>query len=536
VGTTLAALGCLPGAEVRAQLGEAGSQELREGSAGLPGTAEAFDRFGHALATGDFNGDGRVDLAVGVSDDDVDPFGDVGSVTVIYGTAAGLDPASGESWSLLGVAGEVAADEDGFGSALAAADFDGDGFDDLAIGVPFRDVVDLDLATWSAAGAVVVLYGSLGGIEVADAQYLHQGDGNTEGVPEEHDHFGSALAAGDFDGDGIGDLAIGVPDEDVGAISGAGAVNVIYGSFLGLGPAGGADDIWTQGALGTSDDEQLDLFGSALAAGDLDGDGRDDLAVGAPNETWIDVAQAGAVFVIRSSPTGLVATGTQVRSQDHPSLDAVAEPGDKFGASLAIADFDGDGVGDLAIGSPGEAPPAGLIEGGLSELAGVVHVVAGVAGLGVGSTQLAKIDRADLGAGAPLSGDQFGAALAAGRFGPGAAASLVIGAPGLDVGGLQGVGATFVIPGTELGSPSAVQTFSQQGGVAGVPEEYDFFGSPLAAGDFDGNGFDDLAIGVPNETVGAELDAGAVVTLYDTGLFRDGFELASADRWSAVAP
>ena len=121
------------------------------------------------------------------------------------------------------------------GDAAAAAavsveaDFDNDGFADLAVGVPREGVGTAELA-----GAVNVLDGSANGLTGAGSQLLFQGGGGVSDAAEPFDFFGNALAAGDFDNNGFIDLAVGVPGEDIGAIADAGAVNVLYGSASGL--------------------------------------------------------------------------------------------------------------------------------------------------------------------------------------------------------------------------------------------------------------------------------------------------------------
>jgi hypothetical protein len=105
---------------------------------------------------------------------------------------------------------------------------------------------------------------------------------------------------------------------------------------LSTAPGTTANAIWTQGDLGSSQDEASDEFGHALAAGDWNDDGRDDLAVGAPRENWGEVIDAGAVFVILGSDDGLTALGQQVRTQDdggNPGRMRIAD--DHFGSSLA---------------------------------------------------------------------------------------------------------------------------------------------------------------------------------------------------------
>ena len=102
--------------------------------------------------------------------------------------------------------------------SLAVGDFDGDGFDDLAVGAPWEDLVSRLTGNWILdAGAVQVLYGSASGL-AADRQKWYQELPDVLGGSERSDLFGAALAVGDFDGDGFADLAVGVPWENLGAV------------------------------------------------------------------------------------------------------------------------------------------------------------------------------------------------------------------------------------------------------------------------------------------------------------------------------
>ena len=127
----------------------------------IAGTPQVGDHFGEAVATGDFNNDGYADLAVGVHGDNVGA-NEAGAVNVIYGTADGLDVPDNQLWSQSGDVGGVPENFDWFGYSVAVGDFNGDNFDDLAIGVPFEDVGAI-----ADAGAVNVLYGSAGGLQTA---------------------------------------------------------------------------------------------------------------------------------------------------------------------------------------------------------------------------------------------------------------------------------------------------------------------------------------------------------------------------------
>ncbi len=442
-------------------LAAAGNEVFHQGRPGMLGAAEEGDLFGFALAAGDFNGDGFRDLAVGVPSEDVEaPGQSEGATQVLYGAPSGLGTASNQLWtqSSPGVSGDSEF-LDQFGASLAAGDFDGDGFDDLAIGLAaenFEGILFTDLA----AGRVVVLYGAAGGLSADREQEWHQDSPGIDGAVEGADFFGIALAVADFNGDGFDDLAAGVFGEN----DGKGAVNLIYGSASGLTAAG--NKLWEQGADGIEGEgEDHDNFGRALGAGDFNGDGFADLAVGVPEEDLgpmgSEVIDAGAVNVFYGSALGLAADGNQLWHQDVAGVLEVAEPEERFGLTLTTADPNGDGFADLVIGVPDEVLASGAVGGAVQ----VLH------------------------------GTEFG----------------------------------LLIFGNEVWSQDSA-------GIAGGGEGGDLFGGALAAGDFDGLGHVDLAIGVPREDLGAgETNVGAAHVLYGY-LFADGFESGDTGAWSGVVP
>jgi hypothetical protein len=220
------------------------------------------DRFGSALAAGNFGNGVRADLAVGAQMETVGGAANTGAVNVLYGSAGGLTATDDQFWhqDKPGVAGDGAQQTDLFGWSLAAGDMGMDDRDDLAIGVRFEDVQGT-----MDAGAVNVLYGSGNGLSSTGDQFWHQSkDGVVGGGAEPNDNFGGAVAAADFGRTGRADLAVGSPDEDVGALGNAGAVNVLYGSGGGLTAVG--DQFWHQSKEGVSGDgaEPNDQFGWAL--------------------------------------------------------------------------------------------------------------------------------------------------------------------------------------------------------------------------------------------------------------------------------
>ncbi len=462
----------------------------------------------------DFDGDRYFDLAIGVPYENVDATTDAGSVSVVYGTSGGLSGVRDEYWQQNYLDGSDSEASEYFGRALAVGDFDGDGYFDLAVGVPYEDVGSV-----GQAGAVNVLYGTdAGGLDVAGNQYWNQNEPNVDGDAEEDDHFGHALAAGDFDGDGYDDLAIGIPDEDIGSVVDAGAVQVMYGTSGGLTAIG--DKVWNQeGAVETGD-----LYGRTLAAGDFDNDGYDDLAVGVPYEDLGSTLNTGAVEIYYGSAGGLTTrVSNDFWHQGRTGVADAVEENDLFGSALTTGDFDNDGYDDLVVGVPYEDAGSPAVSN-----AGAVNVLYGSSGGITGSgSDFWHQDASGVGS-LNEEADRFGFALTAGDFDGDGDADLAVGVP-YEHWNLEDTGIVQVLYGT-TGGLSAVgdQVWRQDvTGIAGTEEAGDRFGYALAAGDFDGNGYVDLAIGVPYESVGSEDQAGAVNVIYgsDMGLTATGDQM-----------
>ncbi|MDA8019562.1 MAG: FG-GAP-like repeat-containing protein [Thermoanaerobaculia bacterium] len=475
--------------------------------------ADEGDRFGDALAAGDFNGDGWYDLAFGVPGGEVFTILGAGRVQVLYGSPEGLGT-EGQQTLTQGALGPNPIEvSDGFGHALVAGDFDGDGYHDLAVGVPGED-----LGEAHDAGVVDVFYGGMNGLDQDSLQRWSQDSGGLAGAAQFGDNFGSRLTVGDFNGDDRDDLVVAAIFDDVVGSNAAGVVHVIFGTPDGL--DGSDSRRLRQGFGGLSETAEAgDFFGSGLAAGDFDGDGTDDLAIGALGEDLPAGDDAGLVIVISGHPSGLLLGSAEEFTK--PGLGAVksgAEYGDEFGAALAAGDFDRDGYEDLAVGHPGEViSGAGLGEGAVTVLRGSED--------GITTAQSIILHQEVDGVGGEAADfDRFGEVLASGDLDNDGYTDLVVGAPFDDILANVDPGRVHVFYGTAEGiSVAGDQDFV----IAPFADEH--FGGALAIGPF-GAGFV-LAAAKPAADISGELDAGSVVVMRSDEIFSDNFESGAVERW-----
>jgi hypothetical protein len=309
------------------------------------------------------------------------------------------------------------------------------------------------------------------------AELFHR-QGLDPGAYAEGARFGAVTATGDFNNDGYADVAIGSPADKVGA-NAAGSVRVYPGSATGL----GAGKRLTQLNVTGSAAEAGDLFGAALAVGDLNGDKFADLIVGSPGEAIGTDKKSGGIAVFNGSAAGV---STTAKGFNQTLNGGDNEPNDQFGAALAVGNFNGDGFTDVAVGAPGEAP-------GTGPTAGEVSVLKGSSSGPVKGWTYAQTDAS----GANEAGDRFGAALAAGNVTGSGHADLVVGAPGEAIGTNAGAGGIYIFPGAAAGKAAGFGRNQSPSG--GANEAGDAFGSALTIADFDRNGTADIAVGIPGE-------------------------------------
>ncbi|MFI8435709.1 FG-GAP-like repeat-containing protein [Streptomyces sp. NPDC079020] len=405
----------------------------------------------------DFNGDGYADVAFAAPGATVKGFAGAGYVGVAYGSSTGIKNSVKKVFtqSTAGVPGTPEAG-DAFGSSVVSADLDRDGYADLVVGSSGEKV-----GTGVGAGSLTVLWGGAGGLAV----------GATVLDGEQYDNVGTHLAAGDLNGDGAPDLAL-VRDHDLQSL---------------LGP-------FTRDGLASATTEMPDMEDRRyldLAAGDVNGDGRDDLVAAVHSGDEFDDRR---ILISNGSPAG-PGEYTRVKGADGYSLEG--------GEHLAVGNVNGDKYADIAVGRAVDGYDSDL---GLPLAKGGMLTYVQGSATGPQGTRAKVFNQDSAGVpGAAEHSDGFGTSVAIGDTNGDGFGEIAVGVPKEALGTVQRAGGIVIMPGTASGpTGTGTKGFNQSTpDVTGTAEKGDLFGGAAAFVDINKDGRSELAVGAPGEDTGA---------------------------------
>jgi VCBS repeat-containing protein len=499
----LGALAVAPSGPARAQSPFPPAFELAGLAAGdggngfvLNGIAGGDDSGYSVAGAGDVNGDGVDDLIIGARFADPNGKSRAGESYVVFGRSGGFS-ASLDLSALDGTNGFVLNGIDGVDasgiSVAGAGDVNGDGVDDLIIGAPGADP-NGD----SRAGESYVVFGQSTGFSASlDLSVLDGTNGFIlNGITDGDDSGFSVAGAGDVNGDGVDDLIIAAYNADPNGNTGAGASYVVFGRSDGFSASLELSALDGTNGFVLNGIDAVDASGRSVAgAGDVNGDGVDDLIIGAdgadPNGDF-----SGESYVVFGQSEEF--SGSLELSALDGDNGFVLNGIDRFDASgrsvAGAGDVNGDGVDDLIIGAP--------LASSNGNDSGASYVVFGTSDGFPASLDLSALDGTN---GFVLNGidgdDDSGTSVAgAGDVNGDDIDDLIIGADGADPNGLSS-GESYVVFGQSDGFDPSLNLSTLDGTngfvLNGIDED-DFSGESLAgAGDVNGDGVDDLIIGAP---------------------------------------
>ncbi|MEI7890709.1 MAG: FG-GAP-like repeat-containing protein [bacterium] len=414
---------------------------------------ETASQFATSMTTGDFNGDGKIDLAVGATGFNPGAAASTGRTYIFYND--GAIPTTAATADVV-ITGEAAGNY--FGSSLTAGDFNADGVVDFVVGAYGFNV---------STGRAYIFYGGSGlaaAITAISANVVLTG-GTTA------DFFGWSFAAGDFNVDGKTDLAIGSFNYS----TYTGRVYIFYGGSFVSPVAVGAANVLITGETTSNN------FGLSLASGDFNSDGKTDLAVGANTYTSTN----GRAYVFYADGTNNFGTAVCAGAQSSclaTNADVIisGEANSALGSSLIAGDFNADGKMDLAISGNAYATNAGR-----------VYVFYG------GNITTKNATSADALITGEASSNYFGSSMVAGDFNSDGKTDLAVGSYGYS----SSAGRTYLFYDNK-GITSGVAG-SITGIAIGSPLTAASFGSSLAVADLSGDGNPDLIVGAPTASSSA---------------------------------
>jgi len=469
----------------------------------------------------DFNGDGIHDFIVGAPYNDDGGSDDEGAAYIFFGATnlSGTKNLGGGQSADVTILGKATNNNLG-NSVSSVGDINGDGLDDIIVGARLND----DGA--NNGGAAFIFFGStslsgtkaLGGVQSADVTFLAE---------SANDYFGRSVSgAGDVNGDGFDDIIVGADGFDISGASGEGAVYIFFGSssLSGTKALGGGQsaDVTIIGKAG------FDGVGRSVSgAGDVNGDGFDDVTVGAYQNDDGPTSGSGAAYIIFGA-SDLSGTKSLGRGQS-ADVTILGKAGDKLGRSTSgSGDVNGDGFDDIVVGGygndegPGNDPGAAYIIFGATNLSGTKALGGGQS---ADFTILGKASSDELGKRVSIVGDVNDDGID----------DIMVGAYQYDYGAVSESGAAYVFFGSNTlsGTKSLGGADSADVSVLGNAESDNLGFGLSGVGDINADGIADFIVTARRTSDGAYY-AGAAYVFFGASTLSGTFNMGGGPQAADV--